>query len=189
MNADQIKTEINNIRHYSVESLRALAGIAAEIRGIKDLDTRNELTALFEMVHARRVAVWARISKRFPQVMTDNGHAVTTDEFLSIAYLCQLPEDTALELYAAHADHLNEPNALQMIRAEVNAHKPQRAPRDSNGHAENADTKRLDWLQDFIDHTEQAAIYAFIDDLATGRIDNVRAAIDAAMRADEVGEK
>lgn len=186
MDAAQIKTEINNIRHYNVESLRSLAGIASEIRNVKNTETRQELTQLFEMVHARKVAVWSRISKRFPQAMSDNGHAMTTDEFLSIAYLCQLPEDTATELYSAHADHLNEPGALQLIRSEVNAHKPQRAKR-TNGDTL-ADTKRLDWLIENgmpsyhfdLSRPQEERFKVFYDGKGFYGV-NVREAIDSAM--------
>lgn len=184
MNADEIKAEINNVRHYSVESLRALAGIASEIRGVKDADARNELTQLFELVHARKVAVWSRIPKRFPEAMSDNGRTMTTDAFLSVAYLCQLPEETCQELYAAHYDHLNEPNVLPLIRNEVNAAKPQRAPR--NGHAQ-----KCKWTPD----SEDSGIYstscgeAFVIEAGTPTENNFKfctycggALIDAAIR-------
>lgn len=126
LNTSEIKKAISDIGYYNVESLRAMAGIADQIRQVKDVETRKELTRLFEAQHGRRVSVWSRIVQRFEDVLPE---IKTVDGLLALSYMCQLPEDKCLELYAAHFEHLDEPLVHLLVLRDVNDNKPHRAPK------------------------------------------------------------
>ena len=100
-----------------------MAAIANEIRQVKDADTRKELTHLFEASHGRKVSVWSRIVQRFEDVIPE---IKTVDGLLALSYMCQLPEDKCLELYAAHFEHLDEPLVHLLVLRDVNDMKPTR---------------------------------------------------------------
>ncbi len=123
VNEEQIRKAIEENNFFSLESLRAWALLAQEIRAIKDVDARRRLTREYEAQFGRKVSVWARIPDRFfidgPNVRTPNG-------FLALSYLCQLPENKCAELFAAHIDHIDEPNAHLLVLQDVNDAKRRR---------------------------------------------------------------
>ncbi len=129
MNADEIKRSIYETKYFGIEQLKSLALLAYEIRQVPDTKTRKSLTVEFEAVHGRCVAVWSRISIRFPEAM--NGKLpLSIDGFLAISYMCQLPETASRELFAARVDHLDEPLVHKSVLQDVNAMKPKRGTRD-----------------------------------------------------------
>lgn len=123
MNIEQIKTAIAEIRFYNVETLRALAQLASEIKAVRDAEIRHELTREFEAQHGRKVAVWARIPKRFADWMET---VTTVDGFLALAYACQLPDDASRDLIAEYSAHLDEPLVHLLVLGDVNEQKPKR---------------------------------------------------------------
>ena len=122
---DTRRRVIDQCAFYKVESLRALALEAADIKSDKD----REGADYFKQVTGRTVAVWARLTDRFP-TWFDRDHEdftnATPDGFTALTFLCQLPAETCAELYEAHINHINEPNAHLLVLADVNEHKPTR---------------------------------------------------------------
>jgi hypothetical protein len=120
-----LKRAIDSVVHYDCESLRALALMAEEIKISKDDEARD----YFESRVNRKVAVWSRLSERFPTWFDRDDEdftEATPDGIIALAQLCQLPTDMCARLYEAHADHINEAGALDLIRADVREHKPTR---------------------------------------------------------------
>ncbi len=129
----EIWEHLRDTAKYSGMSFASVVQVAAEIEAIQveskqeredkrktrqttQFDERARLRRGFKQKHALTSQVWARVDKRFSGFEKRSSQVIR-----AFAYSCQLPYANGMSLIASHADHLDEPGALGLVLADVNA--------------------------------------------------------------------
>ncbi len=112
----QIREHLADTAKYHGMSYAAIVGVAAEIEGVEDRDERTKLRREFRQAHALTSQVWARVDKRFSVYGDEPAQAIR-----AMAYCCQLPLDDCMDMWESHRAHIDEPGALGLVLADVNA--------------------------------------------------------------------
>ncbi len=186
---NEIREHLKDTATYHGMSFASIVQVAAEIEGVKvegkqerdagkreQFDERAELRREFRQAHSLTSQVWARVDKRFSGFEKRSSQVIR-----AFSYSCQLPYANGMSLIASHADHLDEPGALGLVLADVNAELT--AKRNGNGttHKPSLAEQNIDIIDKYSSTAVKAKYTAVYD--ALNDITDELAALDAVRRA------
>lgn len=109
-----VLAHIEESAHYSGVSYAAIVESAVETESLTDKTERATARVAFKKHHGLTSIIWARVAERCPDF-----RQLKRDGIRAVAFMCQLPEKEFNEMFDAHRDHLDEPNAHLLVMRDV----------------------------------------------------------------------